>query len=141
MYPKSNLKLGDWKATCDVCGFDFHASELRKNWRNLYVCKKDYEPREDLDFLRGIPDDPSVPWTRSDVIPPTGETVGDTSKTLTVSINSNIQTWNTELTDQRVVILSSVGARAGDRFIIYKTADDDTKLLITSTVLDSGTTV
>lgn len=79
MYPKSNLKLGDWKATCDICGFDFHASDLRKNWRGLYVCKKDFEPREELDFLRGVPDNPNVPWTRPDT---------------TAAIDKPISPWN-----------------------------------------------
>lgn len=141
MYPKSNLKLGDHRATCDICGFDFHASDLRKNWRNLYVCKKDFEPREELDFLRGIPDDPSVPWTRPDTVPAALEYNGDVSKTVIAGTNANIQNWNKALTYDRVVILSSVNAQKGDRFIIYKTVNDDKTLFIATTTLDSGQTV
>jgi hypothetical protein len=30
--PSNWLKIGDHAAFCDVCGFRFHASELRKRW-------------------------------------------------------------------------------------------------------------
>jgi len=59
-----SYKAGDWKAICDVCGFLFHASMLKKRWDGLYVCKEDFELRHPSDFQKGIKDDPSVPWTR-----------------------------------------------------------------------------
>jgi hypothetical protein len=58
------LKLGDWNAICDVCGFKFKASTMLKRWDGLMVCKQDYEVRHPQDFIRGIKDDPSVPWSR-----------------------------------------------------------------------------
>ena len=57
-------KRGDWSAICDVCGFKFKASEMRKTWKGLYVCHDDYEPRQPQDFLRARTDKQSVPWAR-----------------------------------------------------------------------------
>ena len=58
------LKLGDWNAVCEVCDFEFKASELIKRWDGVYVCKEDYEPRHPSDFYRGRTENTSVPWTR-----------------------------------------------------------------------------
>lgn len=49
-------KSGDHWVECPVCGFDYLASEMRKRWDGLYVCKKDWEPRHELDFIRARPD-------------------------------------------------------------------------------------
>jgi hypothetical protein len=62
--PSNYLKLGDHAAFCDVCGFRFHASELRKRWDGMYVCSEDYEPRNEQDFIRSIPEKPAPPWSR-----------------------------------------------------------------------------
>jgi len=60
---------GDWYVVCDVCGFRYHASELRKRWDGLMVCDKDYEikhPQLNIvvhpekivpDYVRVEPDD------------------------------------------------------------------------------------
>ena len=58
------LALGQWNVICDVCGFKFKSGQIQKRWDGLYVCPKDYEPRHPQDFLRGIPDDQSVAFTR-----------------------------------------------------------------------------
>ena len=62
--PSNYLKLGDHAAFCDVCGFRFHASELRKRWDGVYVCNEDWEPRHPSDFIRSIPEKPAPPWSR-----------------------------------------------------------------------------
>lgn len=59
-------KHGSWNALCDRCGFKYKADQLRKTWDGLYVCKRDWEERQPLEFIRGIPDKTDVPWTRSD---------------------------------------------------------------------------
>lgn len=59
-----SYKRSDWAAICDVCGFKFKASKLRKRWGGLYVCREDFEVRHPADFQKGIKDDPSVAWTR-----------------------------------------------------------------------------
>ena len=60
----TTIKHGDWNAICDRCGFKYKASELRKTWDNLMVCKKDWEPRQPQDFVRGRKDQQTVPWAR-----------------------------------------------------------------------------
>ena len=60
----NRFKLGDWFAICDVCGFKFHASKLRKRWDGLMVCHEDFEIRQPQDFARVVPDHPTPPWTR-----------------------------------------------------------------------------
>jgi hypothetical protein len=55
---------GTYNAICDICGVQYKASKLVKNWKGLYVCPKDYEERQPLDFIRGRTDNQSVPWTR-----------------------------------------------------------------------------
>jgi hypothetical protein len=48
--------LGDSKACCDVCGFDFKQSQLRKRWDGAMVCSKDYEARHPQDFVKARPE-------------------------------------------------------------------------------------
>ncbi len=61
---KTTYKKGDWNAICDVCGFKFKASQLRKRWDGMRVCQADWEPRHPQDSLKGRPDRQSVAWTR-----------------------------------------------------------------------------
>jgi len=57
-------KKGDWNAECDVCGQKYKASKLKLRWDGLYVCPKDFERRHPQDFVRGIKDDQSTPFSR-----------------------------------------------------------------------------
>ena len=50
--PHDYLKLGDQNAICDVCGFKYKLSELKKRWDNLLVCDFDFETRHPMDFQR-----------------------------------------------------------------------------------------
>lgn len=58
------FKPGDNNAICDRCGKPFKASELRKTWDGLWVCRGDWEPRHPQDFVRGVKDDQSVRVSR-----------------------------------------------------------------------------
>lgn len=60
------LDLGDWNAQCFRCGRKRKAGELVKQWQGYYVCPEHWEPRQPQDFVRGIPDNPSVPWSQPD---------------------------------------------------------------------------
>ena len=60
---------GQWKVCCDRCGFDKLSSELRKEWTGLRVCHECWEPRHPQDFVRGVPDDQTVPWARPEPEP------------------------------------------------------------------------
>lgn len=56
---------GNWNFYCDICGAKRKSSEARKTWDGFYVCKEHKEERNPQDFVRGVKDDQSVPWTRS----------------------------------------------------------------------------
>jgi hypothetical protein len=43
--------LGDSKAICDVCGFTYKHSQLRKRWDGALVCHQDFEPRHPQDRI------------------------------------------------------------------------------------------
>lgn len=49
---------------CDRCGFKRKLSTLRKEWTGLRVCSECWEPRHPQDFVRGVPDNQSVPDPR-----------------------------------------------------------------------------
>lgn len=57
---------GSWNIICDVCGFKFKQEDIKKRWDGLRVCADDWEIRHEQDFLRGVKDDPHVPYTRPD---------------------------------------------------------------------------
>lgn len=126
---------GDWNAICDRCGFESKASKLKEEWTGLRVCSECWEPRHPQDFLRGVPDDPSVPWTRPDSDADTDttdiegnslttinspETIDDADKVLNIVNNHSIQDWNTALTGARTAIIVNA-VNIGDRFTIYRT--------------------
>jgi hypothetical protein len=56
------LIWGDWNAWCEVCGFKFKASKLRKRWDGLMVCNDDWEHRHPQDLIKVPKDDQTVPW-------------------------------------------------------------------------------
>jgi hypothetical protein len=55
---------GDFWRVCDVCGFDYRASETRKRWDGLITCEADWEPRHPQDYVRGRVDRQNVPEPR-----------------------------------------------------------------------------
>lgn len=141
------MKLGDWNALCDRCQRKYKASQLRKEWTGFMVCKKCYEPRHPQEFLKGRKEDENVSWTRPDSNADTSvttvdgnllitdnyyDTNGDVDKTLTVGTHNPVQEWSTELTADRTVTLSTIGAQEMDRWNIYRTAGGDFDLIIGS---------
>src|SRR5262245_40914100 len=62
--PKDFYRHGDWNARCDQCYLKCKASEMRLRWDDLMVCWQCYEIRNPQDFVRGVPDGQSPPWTR-----------------------------------------------------------------------------
>lgn len=47
---------GDANALCDRCGSQYKLSELKKTWDGYLVCPRDWEPRNELDFIRIRPE-------------------------------------------------------------------------------------
>lgn len=56
-------RKGDWNAICQLSGFEAKASELVLRWDGLRVLRRFCEPRQPQDFVRGVKDNPTVPWT------------------------------------------------------------------------------
>ena len=56
---------GDWNFYCDLCGCKNKTSDSMLTWNNLRVCRHHKEVRNPQDYVRGVRDDQSVPWTRS----------------------------------------------------------------------------
>lgn len=72
--------LGDWNVRCDLSGFKCKASETVLRWDGLRVLRRFSEERQPQDFIRGVKDNPAVPWTRpegEDVFITTPVTPGD----------------------------------------------------------------
>lgn len=44
--------LGDTNGICDVCGFKFKGSQLRKRWDGAMTCTKDFELRHPQDSIK-----------------------------------------------------------------------------------------
>lgn len=58
------LSLGDWNAVCYQCGRKRKASTLKRNWQGFWVCPEHWETRQPQDFVRGIQDIQTPPWTQ-----------------------------------------------------------------------------
>jgi len=58
------FKSGSWNATCDLCGAKEKADRMELTWNGLYTCKHHKERRNPQDFLRGVKDNQTVPWSR-----------------------------------------------------------------------------
>jgi len=63
---KTTFKSGQWNVICDRCGFKRKSNDVREEWTGLMVCEECWEPRHPQDFIRSIPDDQTVPFTRPD---------------------------------------------------------------------------
>lgn len=61
---KNYLKLGSWNCICDRCGNLYKGEELQQEWTGLRVCRTCHEPRNQQDFLTGVPDGKPKPYTR-----------------------------------------------------------------------------
>lgn len=55
---------GTWNADCDICGFTFRSTQIKLQWDGLRVCNDCHSHRHPQEFLRGVADRQSPPWTR-----------------------------------------------------------------------------
>jgi hypothetical protein len=62
--PADYLELGDWNATCSMCGAKEKASKMVRNWQGLYRHPRCNEPRQPQDFVRGVQDIQTPPWAQ-----------------------------------------------------------------------------
>lgn len=59
---------GQWNANCDRCGQTLKSGKLRIEWTGLRVCGPCWEPRNQQDFLQGVPDRQAPPWSRPEIV-------------------------------------------------------------------------
>jgi len=55
---------GQWNFYCDLCGKKQKSGQGVKTWDNRWVCRHHKEIRNPQDFVRGVKDNQSVPWSR-----------------------------------------------------------------------------
>ncbi|MCI0557231.1 MAG: hypothetical protein MN733_01960, partial [Nitrososphaera sp.] len=55
---------GEWNFVCDECSVKLKSSKARHRWDGAIVCPHCWEPRNSQDFVRGVEDDQSIPWSR-----------------------------------------------------------------------------
>lgn len=71
---------GDAIGICDVCGFRYRMSQLRKRWDGVMVCSEDFEERHPQDFVRAVKDNFAVKNARpepADVFLSPGDVTAD----------------------------------------------------------------
>ena len=61
---KLHYKMGSFYRTDDRTGFPQRAERTRKQWDNLIVDERVWEPRQPQDLVKGVPDIQSVPDAR-----------------------------------------------------------------------------
>jgi hypothetical protein len=129
---KPYYKKGTYNAACGLCGFVFKADELVESgaFPGVYVCKKDYEPRNILDFFKVKPDtSQTVAWSQDDPEATEGYasiTVSDSPYTLT--------------SDIRQLVVTAVGGNVTISLPLASTySAPDTFLAITRTDTGSNT--
>lgn len=52
------------KGICDRSGFEFPLRELVREWNGLMVHPRFLDKRNPQDFVRGVPDERALPFTR-----------------------------------------------------------------------------
>jgi len=91
--------MPDYPMRCDVCGFRYPSSQIKRRWDGLYACIHDWESRQPQDFVRGRKDRQQVPVVRNDDIDLTDTTTlnADAAKgatTITVASAANISQFD-----------------------------------------------
>jgi len=59
---RPTIQPGDWNIVCQRTGFRLPMYMIRREWNGLLVYDKVWEPRQEQDYLRGIPDKMTVPY-------------------------------------------------------------------------------
>lgn len=124
---RKKCKLGDYLVQCDRTGFTRWASETRKEWNGLRVWDRVYEERNAQDFIRGLPDDMSVPDARPEG---TAQFIGP----LVTEVNADHSAGATSIT-----VLDTSRMAASDSITIVL---DNTDILRTTiSTVDDATTL
>jgi len=49
---RNRYKPGAWLVDCAQCAGTFYNSEVKKDWKGLYKCRRCWEPRHPQEFVR-----------------------------------------------------------------------------------------
>ena len=60
----ARARVGTWRVVCDVCGFRFLNTEVRKRWDGLIVCDRDFETKHPQLMLRVPKENITPPFIR-----------------------------------------------------------------------------
>lgn len=60
---------GKWNVRCDQCGEKYKSSELKRQWNGLMTCWRCWEPRNQQEMIRPVPDMQAIPWSRPSPAP------------------------------------------------------------------------
>ncbi len=118
MVRRNTYRLGDNLVISDRSGMTRYRSQMRMTWDGLFVDADEWNPREAQDFVRGIPDDQSVPISRPDVKTSVGETT--LSSAATRNANSVILTSVTGIADR-----DTIGILLDDATVHWTFSDGD----------------
>lgn len=69
MYKRPKIRPGQWNVVCDRTGFRLPNTVCQFQWNNLLVWDRVWEARQPQDYLRGLPDNQSVPYARPQTEP------------------------------------------------------------------------
>jgi len=58
-----------WNIRCQECYKKIKAQDAKRRWDHLLVCPECWEIRNPQDFVKGIPDNPSVPFSTGNLQP------------------------------------------------------------------------
>lgn len=92
---------------CERTGFKTRRSDMRQEWTGAWVRKDVWRPRHPQDFVRGIPDNPSVSPVRNDVVQAVGES----------TLQDDMEVF--ESTNVRVYVVALSGLAEGDPIGVY----------------------
>lgn len=64
MFKRPQVNPGNWTVVCDRTGFRLLNTQVQFEWNGLLVFDRVWEIRQPQDYLKGIPDNMSVPYAR-----------------------------------------------------------------------------
>lgn len=125
MSANSYYAPGQWSVICDQCGRKLKSSQVRKTWDGFYNCDRCWEPRNPLDFVRGVKDNIAVPFTRSGQ--PTA--INPTTQTYTCKASDNGQPIFCDATNGGFTVYLDPNPTVSETITIQKT--DETSNAVT----------
>jgi hypothetical protein len=121
----------DYYMICERTGMKYRRSEMVKEWTGLWVHKDVHQPRHPQDFVRGVPDDPSVSPTLPDIVQSVGES----------ELSQNMTIWTVQIV---IIALSGladkdpIGVVMNNGATHWSFIDGDPEVLSDSPLKDSN---